>query len=114
MKKIRYITLTTLALILSSCSEGNVEPTIYQWLTFLLPPITSIITWAATKYTRKSSTLQTMQESIDMLVQKNSELYEQVTELRAENAKLKASNNELKAEQIRLQKEIDKLKKQTL
>ncbi len=52
-----------------------------------------------------------MQNSIDMLVQKNSELYKQVTALRAENAELKASNNELKAGQIRLQKEIAKLKK---
>lgn len=87
------------------------EEAIYKWLTFLLPPITSIITWAATKYTRKSSTLQTMQESIDMLVEKNAELYEQVTALRSENAELKASNKELKAGQIRLQKEIAKLKK---
>lgn len=87
------------------------EESIYKWLVFILPPLSSVITWITAKYTRKSTTLQTMQNSIDMLVQKNSELYKQVTALRAENAELKASNNELKAGQIRLQKEIAKLKK---
>lgn len=87
------------------------EESIYKWLTFLLPPISSIVTWAATKYTRKSTTLQTMQDSIDMLVKKNSELYEWVTALRKENAELKAGQTVIRQENAELKKQIESLKR---
>jgi len=94
------------------------ETIIYKWLVFLLPPLTSLITWLAAKYTRKSTTLQTMQASIDMLVQKNSELYEEVVQLRVENTELKAGQVQMQTIQeannreiIELRKKIDALKK---
>lgn len=111
MKKLQLLFIASLAILLPSCSDGNIEPMVYKWLTFFLPPITAVITWVTTRYTRKAGTLETMQKSIDMLVEKNAELYKQVTELRKENAELKVSNEELRDGQIKLQKEISKLKK---
>lgn len=111
MKKLHIITLATLALLLSSCTDGNIEPSIYQWLTFLLPPVTGVIGWFSSRYTRKADTIQKMQESIDLLLEKNAELYQQVTKLREENAELRKSNIELKTGQRKLQQEFAKLKK---
>ncbi len=71
------------------------EETIYKWLTFILPPVTSVITWVATRYSRKTQTLEMMQKSIDMLVQKNAQLYEELVQVRNENAELKAGQQRL-------------------
>ncbi len=71
------------------------EEKIYQWLTFILPPVTSIITWVATRYSRKTQTLEMMQKSIDMLVEKNGKLYEELVKVRHENAELKAGQERL-------------------
>lgn len=87
------------------------ENSVYMWLTFLLPPVTSVVTWVATKYTRKSNTLQTMQESIDMLIEKNKDLYEQVIGLRKENAELKSGQTAIRQENAELKKQIESLKK---
>ena len=86
--------------------------TIYQWLTFILPPLTGIITWFTSRYTRHATTLEAMQQSIDMLVMKNKELYERITqqnqqieELNAKLTEVRRENAELITGQARISKE---------
>ena len=65
-------------------------------ITMGLVPLSGVVSWFAAKRTRNNSTLQAMQESINMLVSKNSELIEEIVELRAENAELKDAISQLK------------------
>ena len=85
------------------------ETTIYQWLTFLLPPITGLLTWFTSRYVRRTTTLETMQKSIDMIIQKNKELYEEITTLRTENAELKVGQQRISSENEGLRKQLDDL-----
>lgn len=82
--------LTILSILLSVAEPGGA--TLYMWLTFILPPVTGVITWVATRYSRKTQTLEMMQKSIDMLVEKNSALYSQITE---QNKKLAQQNEQI-------------------
>ena len=102
------------------------EELIYKWLVFILPPLTSIITWIATRYSRKTQTLEMMQKSIDMLVRKNSELYATITEqnktLATQNEKIlelsqkltqvQNENAELKAGQERMINQLTSVQKE--
>lgn len=72
------------------------EATIYKWLTFTLPVITSAVSWFLGRHQRAAGTLQQMQESIDMLVLKNSELYKRMVEQNAKLVELKRENYTLK------------------
>lgn len=89
------------------------QTTIYQWLTFILPlvasAIASVVTWFASRHTRQVSTLETMQHSIDMLVQKNEELYTEIIQVRAENETLKIGQQRISAENEGLRKQLDDL-----
>lgn len=87
------------------------EAIIYQWLTFLLPPFTGIITWFVSRRVRNANTLQRMQESIDMLVLKNQTLIKEVTELRSENSNLKVAQEQIVLEMRSLRSENEKLRK---
>lgn len=78
---------------------------IYTWATFVLPPVTGIITWYLGRHKRTSDTLTEMQKTIDMLVEKNNELYLQVISLREEN-------NKLTVEVSCLMSKLDTLKKE--
>lgn len=78
---------------------------IYTWATFVLPPVTGIITWYLGRHKRTSDTLTEMQKTIDMLVEKNNELYLQVISLREEN-------NKLTVEVSYLMTKLDTLKKE--
>lgn len=70
----------------------------YNWIELLLVPITSIVTWGATRGKRRNDALKDMQETMDMLVSKNAELCEEIVKLRQENAELKAEIMAMKAE----------------
>lgn len=92
---------------------------IYTWIALFLVPLTNVITWFATKRTRNNSTLQQMQTTIDMLVEKNSELYSiiteqnnQLAEVRKENADLKQGQEKLSMQLTKVQQENAGLKKQ--
>lgn len=63
----------------------------YQWAVFLLTPITGVITWYVGRHKRTSDTLTEMQKTIDLLIDKNNELYQQVLFLRKENSVLSAN-----------------------
>ncbi|MCQ2607742.1 MAG: hypothetical protein MJ197_03545 [Bacteroidales bacterium] len=70
--------------------------TIIQIISIALSPITGIATWIVSRRVRDNNTLNDLQKTIDMLVDKNNELINEITELRQENAELKAGQAELK------------------
>ena len=69
---------------------------VLQILGYVLTPITAVVGWFAGRRARNNDMLNRMQETIDMLVDKNSKLIEEITELRAENAELKSGQEYLK------------------
>ncbi len=85
---------------------------IYKWLTFLLPPLTSIVTWFASCRTRNISTLHEMQKSIDMLVKKNAELYTLITANNERISALTRENADLILKQTKYELQIAKLKRE--
>lgn len=93
--------------------DNKMETNIYQWLTFILPfvasAIASVVTWFAARHTRQVSTIESMQHSIDMLVQKNEELYSEIIQVRAENETLKIGQQRISAENEGLRRQLDDL-----
>lgn len=81
---------------------------LFQWLTLILPIITGVASWFAGRRVRNNSTLDKLQTTIDMLVCKNTELYNKVVDLNAENAALKKGQEEMKLELQALRKKIMK------
>ena len=77
---------------------------VLQILGYLLTPITAVVGWFAGRRARNNDMLNKMQETIDMLVDKNSKLIEEITELRAENADLKAGQEQLKRQLLSFEK----------
>lgn len=57
-------------------------------ISIAITPISSIITWVVARRARNNDMLQKMQSTIDMLVAKNQELYNEVVLLRAKVAEL--------------------------
>lgn len=51
-------------------------------LSIALTPISSIVAWVVARRARNNDMLTKMQQTIDLLVQKNKELYEEVVRLR--------------------------------
>lgn len=51
-------------------------------ISLFLTPISSIVAWVVARRARNNDMLTKMQETIDLLVQKNKELYEEVVRLR--------------------------------
>lgn len=79
---------------------------ILQWGT---PVIGTIIGWFAGRHGRKSDSLMKMQETIDLLVEKNQELTEQLVQIKNDNAILKVQQTELKMENEELKKQVEKI-----
>lgn len=87
---------------------------------YLLTPVTGVVSWVSAKRVRNNETLNKLQETIDMLVAKNSDLINQVTELRSENSQLKTElvavrneNAELKKGQEELMRRLSAIKFKT-
>ena len=72
--------------------------TTYEWITTFLVPITGIVSWLAGARMRRNESIKALQTTIDMLNERNRELYEEQVRLRKENAELKLAVNELKNE----------------
>ena len=56
-------------------------------ISILITPLSSVITWVFARRARNNDMLTKMQNTIDMLVEKNRELYEEVVALREKLAK---------------------------
>ena len=65
-------------ILLAAATIGGADA--YGWATLLLAPGTGVVSWFAGRHTRNNDTVQKLQDTIDMLVKKNSELYAQITE----------------------------------
>lgn len=72
---------------------------LFNWISLGIAPVSSIITWFAARRVRNNSTLQSLQNTIDMLIDKNTELYNKIVEQATEMA-------EMKMELIALRKQI--------
>lgn len=116
--------------ILLTATLGGADA--YGWVTLFLAPVTAIVGWIAGRRGRNNSTLHQLQETIDMLVKKNSELYAQITEqnktisklneqleeqgtqlaaVRRENAELKTGQERISNENAGLKRQLEAIKK---
>lgn len=86
--------------------------TTYEWITTFLLPVTGIVSWIAGSRMRRNDTVKALQTTIDMLVQKNNELYNEIMRLREENDNLRddAVKRDNRINELELQ--IEKLYKQ--
>lgn len=55
---------------------------VISFISIGIAPITSIITWVVARRARNNDMLIKMQQTIDLLVEKNRELYDEVIRLR--------------------------------
>ena len=85
---------------------------LYNYIELLLVPITSLVTWLATRNKRRNDGIQALQQTVNMLAEDNKRLYGELTEnkrriaqLEAKQAALEAENKELK---MRIENNIKK------
>ncbi len=109
--------------ILLAATFGGADA--YNWVTLLPAPVTAIIGWFTGRRMRNNDAIQKMQETINLLASKNSELYakieeqnkrisqqtEKIAELTQELTLVRKENAELKDGQIRISKENAELKR---
>lgn len=70
--------------------------TTYEWITTLLVPVTGVVSWLAGTRKRRNDTIVELQNTINLLAEKNRELYEETIKLRAQVAELKDEIDRLK------------------
>lgn len=85
--------------------------TTYEWITTFLVPITGIVSWLAGARMRRNESINALQTTIDMLNERNRELYEAQVKLREENAELKAMLSSNRREIESLKAEIKNMRK---
>lgn len=85
--------------------------TTYEWITTFLGPVCGFIGWLAGRRLRRNETIRALQTTIDMLVEKNKELYDELVRLRQENDVLKDQGIKRDNEINELRLQIERLKK---
>ena len=85
--------------------------TTYEWITTLLVPVTGVVSWLAGARMRRNESIKALQTTIDMLNERNRELYEEQVKLRDENTELKAMLSSNRKEIESLKAEIETLKR---
>lgn len=83
----------------------------YEWITTFLGPVCGLAGWIAGRRLRRNETIRALQTTIDLLVQKNKELYDELMELRKENDALKDEGIRRDNRISELEREIENLKK---
>ncbi len=86
--------------------------TTYEWITTFLVPVTGIVSWLAGARMRRNENLKTLQTTIEMLVEKNKELYDEIMRLRKENDNLRDDAVKRDNRINELEMQIEKLNKQ--
>lgn len=69
---------------------------VYEWVTTFLVPVTGVISWLAGSRKRRNDTIVELQNTINLLAEKNRELYEETIKLRQQVADLKQEIDNLK------------------
>jgi cell division protein FtsB len=85
--------------------------TTYEWITTFLVPVTGIVSWLAGARMRRNESVKALQTTIDMLVQKNQELYDEIVRLRQENDTLRDQGIKRDNEIAELKLELERMKK---
>ena len=85
--------------------------TAYEWITTFLVPITGIVSWLAGARMRRNESIKALQTTIDLLVAKNKELYDEIMSLRKENDALRDEGIKRDNEIAALRLQIEQLKK---
>lgn len=85
--------------------------TTYEWIATFMVPVTGVISWLAGARMRRNENLKSLQTTIDLLVEKNKELYEEILRLRQENDTLRDEGVKRDNEISELKHQIEKLKK---
>lgn len=70
--------------------------TTYEWITTLLVPVTGIVSWLAGSRKRRNEAIVDLQSTINLLAEKNHELYEEVIALRAQVSSLKQELDDIR------------------
>lgn len=86
--------------------------TTYEWITTFMVPVTGVVSWLAGARMRRNENLRTLQTTIDLLVEKNKELYEEILRLRQENDTLRDEGVKRDNRINELEMQIEKLNKQ--
>ena len=85
--------------------------TTYEWISTFLGPVCGLIGWLAGRRIRRNETIKALQTTIDMLVVKNQELYDEIMRLRQENDNLRDQGIKRDNEINELRLQIERLKK---
>lgn len=86
--------------------------TTYEWITTFLLPVTGVVSWFAGRRIRRNDTIRALQTTIDLLVEKNKELYEEIMLLRKENDALRDEGIKRDNRINELELQIEKFNKQ--
>lgn len=85
--------------------------TTYEWITTFLVPITGVVSWLAGARMRRNESIKALQTTIDMLVEKNKELYDEIMRLRKENDNLRDDAVKRDDKIAELERQIEQLNK---
>ena len=85
--------------------------TTYEWITTFLVPVTGIVSWIAGSRMRRNDTIKAMQATIDLLSERNKELYSEIAELRKQNDMLRDEGIKRDNKIYELEQQISKLTK---
>lgn len=83
----------------------------YEWITTFLVPVTGIVSWIAGSRMRRNDTIKAMQATIDLLSERNKELYSEIAELRKQNDMLRDEGIKRDNKIYELEQQISKLTK---
>ena len=86
--------------------------TTYEWITTFIGPVAGAIGWFAGRRMRRNDTVTALQTTIDLLVEKNRELYDEILRLRQENDKLKDEGIKRDNDIADLRRQLESLHKQ--
>ena len=83
----------------------------YDWINWLIGPVCAAIGWIAGWRMRRNNTINAMQTTIDLLIEKNKELYDDIMRLRQEKDALRDEAIKRDNRIAELELEIERLKK---
>lgn len=64
------------------------EDKVYAYLALFLTPIVSAVTWFVSRRQRRISSIESLQGTVDMLLEQNKQLTHQIIDLRQESLRL--------------------------